>query len=282
MTRIFVLPDCQVRPDVPTEHLDWIGRAICHYSPDVVVCLGDFADMESLSSYKTRREAEGLRYHLDLIATHEAMARLLAPLRKKWGAKLQREGAPRMVMLLGNHENRIERAIAEQPQLDGHIGLSDLKYREAGWEVHDFLELVEIEGVVFSHYFQQQGSGRAVSGMIETRIKNIGFAFVHGHQQGYKSGMIARNNGELVRGIVAGSCYLHTEDYMGQTDSAYWRGCLILNDVRHGQFDVLELSLDYLCRKFGPGLNVWKYMTETYPTLSAHSPWIAQEKRSRT
>ncbi len=63
MTRIFVLPDCQVRPDVPTEHLDWIGRAICHYSPDVVVCLGDFADMESLSSYKTRKEAEGLRYH---------------------------------------------------------------------------------------------------------------------------------------------------------------------------------------------------------------------------
>lgn len=279
MRRHFVIPDVQAKPGAPTDHLEWVGKAIVEYEPDVVVCLGDFADMESLSSYRSKRESEGTRYWTDIICAGEAMDVLLAPLRKKWGQNLSRAGAPRMVMLLGNHENRIQRMVDEQPVLDHTVGMHNLPYGD--WEVHDFLEQVCIDGVTYAHYYEQIGTSRAVSGMIETRVKNIGYPFVQGHQQGLKTGMVARNNGELVRGVVAGSCYLHDEGYMGQTNAGHWRGCLILNDVHHGQFDIMELSMDYLCRRWGTGDHVWKLVKKKYPRIYAKSSWAKAEERMR-
>lgn len=281
MTRHFVIPDCQVKPGVPIEHLEWIGRAIVHYAPDHVIDLGDFADMHSLSSYASRKEAEGLRYLADINAAKEARSVLMEPMRKKWGKQLQRTGAPLLWRLYGNHEQRILRAVEENPQYEGFMSLDNLGDGDAGWTCVPFLEQIELDGVTYSHYFQQAGTSRPVTGMMETRIKNVGYPFVQGHQQGLRVGMIARNNGQLIRGISAGSCYLHTEDYTGQSDSAYWRGCLVLNDVRNGVYELMELSLDYLCREFGPGMHVWQYMTKKYPKLSAHSPWVAQEKLLR-
>ena len=51
--RILVIPDCQVKQGVPLEHLTWAGQAIADYRPDIVVNLGDFADMPSLHNQKT-------------------------------------------------------------------------------------------------------------------------------------------------------------------------------------------------------------------------------------
>lgn len=276
MRRHFIIPDAQVQPGSPTDHLEWIGRAVVEYQPDVLVCLGDFADMHSLSSYKTAIEGEGTRYWSDIVAAQEAMKILLDPVRKRWGRNIDRAGAPRMVMLLGNHEYRIQRAVDSQPVFDKMIGMNNLPYED--WEVFDFLEQVTIDGVTYSHYFQQPGTSRAVAGMIETRVKNIGYPFVQGHQQGLKTGMISRNNGELIRGIVAGSCYLHDEGYMGQTNAGHWRGCLVLNDVHHGQFDTMELSMDYLCRRWGTGDHVWKLLKKKYPKIYRNSSWAKSEE----
>ena len=81
--RILVIPDCQVRQGVPLEHLTWAGEAIVDYRPDVVVNIGDFADMPSLSTHDKpgSKFFEGLRYKTDVEVTKEAMKLLLAPLR---------------------------------------------------------------------------------------------------------------------------------------------------------------------------------------------------------
>ena len=81
--RILVIPDCQVKEGVPLEHLSWAGEAICEYRPDVVVNLGDFADMPSLSSHdiKGSKYFEGLRYKTDINTAKDAMKLLLKPLR---------------------------------------------------------------------------------------------------------------------------------------------------------------------------------------------------------
>lgn len=47
----FILPDVQCKPGVPLDHLTWASNYCIQKKPDVIVCLGDFADMESLSSY---------------------------------------------------------------------------------------------------------------------------------------------------------------------------------------------------------------------------------------
>lgn len=81
--RILVIPDCQVKEGVPLEHLSWAGQAIVDYKPDVVVNIGDFADMPSLSSHdvKGSKYFEGLRYKTDVEVTKKAMQMLLKPLR---------------------------------------------------------------------------------------------------------------------------------------------------------------------------------------------------------
>ena len=39
--RYVVIPDTQVKPGVPTDHLEWAGRYVAEKRPDVVVHLGD-------------------------------------------------------------------------------------------------------------------------------------------------------------------------------------------------------------------------------------------------
>ncbi len=101
--KILVIPDCQVKEGVPLEHLSWAGEAICEYRPDVVVNIGDFADMPSLSSHdvKGSKYFEGLRYTKDVEAVKEAMQKLLAPLRSLQAKQKQNKEKvykPRMVL----------------------------------------------------------------------------------------------------------------------------------------------------------------------------------------
>ena len=51
MTTHMFVPDTQVKPGVPTDHLRWAGRYILERKPDVVIHAGDHWDMESLSSW---------------------------------------------------------------------------------------------------------------------------------------------------------------------------------------------------------------------------------------
>ena len=46
-----IIPDTQVKPNTPTEHLKWAGQYAAEKKPDVIVHIGDHWDMESLSSY---------------------------------------------------------------------------------------------------------------------------------------------------------------------------------------------------------------------------------------
>ncbi len=92
-------------------------------------------------------------------------------------------------------------------------------------------------------------SGRPFSGMIETRLKTIGHSFTQGHQQTLMYGV--RYVGEQSQhGLVAGSCYLHDEDYKGPQGNAHWRGIIICHEVQDGSYDPMFISLDYLCRRY--------------------------------
>ena len=81
MRKHMVIPDCQIKPGHSVQYLKWIGQYIVDKQPDVIVCIGDFADMPSLSSYDTGKKAfEGRTYKADIKAVHKAMDALTAPL----------------------------------------------------------------------------------------------------------------------------------------------------------------------------------------------------------
>jgi hypothetical protein len=237
----FVIPDTQVKPGVPMEHLTWAGKYIAEHAAagDVIVHLGDHWDMSSLSSYdKGKKSFEGRRYKADVEAGNAALALLTKQLE---GLKVERH------LLRGNHEDRITRTIEAEPWLEGVVTLDDLE--SPGWHVHPFLDPLILDDVLYVHYVYNPRNGRPWGGMVPTVLKNVGRSFVQGHRQGLEVALQQLPTGERRRGVVAGSFYQHDEAYLGPQGD-HWRGMLMLTEVQAGDFDLVEVSLDYLRRRY--------------------------------
>lgn len=250
----FVLPDCQIRPGDDVTFLKHIGNYIIDKRPEVIVCLGDFADMPSLSSYDVgKRQFEGRRYKLDISAVHEAMLVLLGPLydlQTQQARNKKKVYTPRLVLTMGNHEQRIQRAVDNDPKMEGVIGLSDLSYENFGWEVVPFLDVIVIDGIAYSHYFTTGVAGRPAS-TANAMLNKKHMSCIAGHQQGLQIATAHRADGQRLTAIIAGSCYEHDEDYMGPQGNKHWRGALMLHEVHDGQFDLMPVSLDFLRKRHG-------------------------------
>lgn len=272
-----VIPDTQTRPETPKDHLSWIGRYALEKMPDVIVHLGDHADMASLSFYdQGKKKAEGRRLTDDIEAAKEGLRALLRPI-DEYNEKQRRtkhsQYRPRKIITLGNHEFRLVRCAEDNPKFDGHIGTHNLEYESFGFEVYPFKEIATVDGVSYSHYFYYPMTGRPISGTIDNRLKNIGFSFIQGHQQVYMVGVKQLNNGKRIRGLICGACYLHDEEYRGPQANGEWRGVFLLHEVRDGDYVLCEVSLDFLCRRY-EGVGVAEFMRDVYPDIYEQSTWM--------
>lgn len=131
---IVMIPDTQVKPGVPTEHLEWAGRYIVDtfkgHSDCTVVHIGDAADMPSLSSYdKGKKAMEGRRYSEDIQAANGGFRLTDRPIAKAKGWK------PRKLITLGNHECVREDARAFTQR--GFVGFKDLEASDDVLSVSD-------------------------------------------------------------------------------------------------------------------------------------------------
>lgn len=246
MKRHFIIPDRQARPGVPLDHNRWFGKAIADYKPDVLIDLGDNADFPSVSTHSMpgSLDKEGQRLSKDIAAAQEA-DRILFKAMGRFRPK-------RMVRLRGNHEDRLDRYLQLNPVLEGLIGL-DLLNDGNDWEIIPFENgapgVVVIDGITYAHYFANPNTGRTIGGTATYKLAAIGSPFVQGHVQGYDIGTRQYATGRVIRGIVAGSAYLHDEPYKGRAN-AHDRCVVVLNEVRNGHFSEMPLTLDYLCRKY--------------------------------
>jgi len=251
--KIFVIPDTQVRPGSDVSHLVAAGRYAVEKKPDTIVCLGDWADMPSLSSYDVGKKSfEGRRYMDDIQAAKNAMAQFLEPIRneqKRLIRNKEKQWNPRLVLTLGNHEARINRAVEEDRKLEGLIKIEDLQYEEFGWEVYPFLEPVAIDGVVFCHYFVSGSMGRPV-GTASALISKKHQSCIAGHQQGRQVAYGTKADGSTITSMIIGSFYSHEEEYMGHQGNKHYRGAVMLHEVKDGSFDEMFLSIDYLKGKY--------------------------------
>lgn len=243
--KIAVIPDTQVKPGQKFKFLFSVGLYIAKQNPDVIVHLGDFADMSSLSSYdRGTKDFEGRRYLADISAATNALQALEDGLEE---GGLYSKCVKHM--LLGNHEDRIARAVQKQPELDGLISLDDLPYRGYGWRVHDFLKVITVGGVAFSHYFVTGIAGRPASSP-RAMLNKQHMSCVAGHQQGFQVHTDYNARGDRVTAIIAGSCYKHSEKYLGPQGNKHWNGVLILHEVKNGSFDLMPVSLNYIEGKY--------------------------------
>lgn len=267
MSRHLLIPDTQCRPGEPRDHLAWAAQAIVDYKPDTVVHLGDHWDMHSLSSYDApgSKSMEGARYVDDIAVGNEGFEMLCKPMeQEQHRLRRNKKGRwnPRKVFLFGNHENRVDRAVALTPKLEGAITRDHMDTRD--FERHDFLERVWQDGVLYSHFFQNSHSSFPIGGSVDNRLNKIGASFVQGHEQGFRYGNRIMGSGKTVHGLVAGSFYPHIETYRGAQGQRHWRGIVVLNEVRDGDFCIMPLTMDYLARHY-TGMSAFTYFTKKYP-----------------
>lgn len=212
-----------------------------------MVDIGDFYDMPSLCSYdKGTKGFEGRRYKADIAAGNEAQDRLLAPIRKA------KKKLPRFVRTLGNHEDRISRAVDRDPVLEGTIGLSDLLSKEYHWEEYPFREIVDVDGIDYSHYFVTGTSGRPVSGehpahmLLTKRFKSSTMG--HDHRLDF---CVRSSGARKLYGLICGNFQDYHADYANQGNSLWSRGVVIKRNVEQGQYDFEWVSMKRLKEVYG-------------------------------
>ena len=245
------IPDVQAKYGEDFTFLKYIGQYLVDKKPDVIIQGGDFVDMESLSSYDVGKKAfEGKRYVKDIEAAKNAMQHLMSPIEQfNLRAKKNKEKQykPRFVLTLGNHEQRILRAIENDPKLEGLIKYEDLPYDD--WEVHDFLKPVFIDGIAYAHYFPTGVAGRPAT-TASALVSKMHMSCIAGHQQGKQVAYGKRPDGSTITCVIAGSCYEHDEGYLDYQTNKHWRGILMMHEVNNGSFDECFVSLPFLKKKY--------------------------------
>jgi hypothetical protein len=153
-------------PDADNIRFDWLGDLIEDIKPDYVVDLGDGADMQSLNSFDTRypQALVAQSYQADIEAYNDAQDRL-------WSRyKLSKKKRPFRIGFEGNHENRIKRALAHDPRLEGSkYGISFSHLQTDHWfdDYHEYVNggpaLVDYDGVLYGHFVSSGNFGSAMS-----------------------------------------------------------------------------------------------------------------------
>lgn len=242
-----VISDIQAKPNVQHDHLEWIANYAVEKRPDVIVQIGDWADMPSLSLYdKGKRCYEGRRYVKDCEAANYSLERFERVLEDYNRANPKTPYNPRKVLTFGNHEHRIERATMLDASLDGKLTLEDLNFKNRGWECHDFLKVVQIDGVQYSHYFISGSMGRPVTSASALLKARSGSATM-GHVQRMD---VAYHPQTQQIGLFAGTSYLHDEDYLGPQGNNAPRQIIMKHEVDNGRYDLMAVSLNFLKKRY--------------------------------
>jgi hypothetical protein len=251
--RHFILPDTQVKPGVPIEHLRWAGEYVAEKKPERIIHIGDHWDMPSLSDYdKGKKSFEGRTYTADIHAGRAAMDEFMHPIRREMDRIVsghRKRWTPSFDFFEGNHEYRVIRAIESDRKLEGLIGRKDFALAPE-WRYHQYLEPRVLDGVVYCHYFTTGVMGKPCTSARALLAKKHQ-SCVMGHVQKRDIAYDYTADGRQITGIFAGTFYQHHEAYLNPQGNRHWRGCWMLHQVNDGEFDEMPISLDYLRRKYG-------------------------------
>lgn len=234
----------------------WAARYALEHRPDVIVHLGDHWDMPSLSSYDSThaKVARGCDILSDIQAGNSALARfdqeIVAFNRRQ---NHRRRYHPRKIMLRGNHEERIQRAIADDPMLSELLAAHPLE--SPGWEVVPFLHVACVDSISYSHFFPRAANGcvmQSKRGAPSARAQVVreGRSATAGHKQGLDVARVTVGGGRVFRGIIAGSFEYEPAEYKSPQGQSYWRGILHKRNVRDGDYDLTEVHFDTLRARY--------------------------------
>lgn len=246
-----IIPDTHATPGKHNERAVYAGRLAAELKPDVIVFIGDAWDMASLSSYdKNKRSAEGRRYNEDIAAGLDFQDKFWAQV-KKTKRKL-----PRRVFLIGNHEQRIERASELNPELYGTISYEDLDLDHYFDDVVHYNGntpgVININGVSYSHYFVSGVLSRPIGGqhpaysLVTKKLTSC----TQGHSHIYDLNIGTAADGSKVMGLVAGVYQDYLSSYAGEAQKLWTSGVTVKRNVEGGMYEPQFISLETLRKTY--------------------------------
>ena len=247
-----IIPDQHAHPNYNNNRANYIGNLIVDLKPDVVINLGDGADMPSLCSYdKGKKSFIGRTYRKDVDAHLDFQDRIWSTVRKA------KKRLPRRVYLIGNHEQRIDRAIEVQPELEGVISYNDLELEK--W--YDTIVhyngatpgAIELDGITYAHYFVTGISGRPVSGehSAYSLLTKQYSSCTAGHSHIFDYCVRTRADGRKIHGLVGGVYQEHSSSFAGEANKLWHPGLVIKRNVEEGSYDLETVSLARLKKMYG-------------------------------
>ena len=247
-----VIPDSHATPGQSNRRAEWIGKLIVDIKPNVVIDLGDTADMASLCSYdRGHKSFQGRTYAKDIESHGDYQDRLWSVVRKS------KKKQPRKVRLIGNHEQRISRAIELSPELEGAISLQDLDLNSYYGEVVDYEGstpgTIAIDGITYAHYLTSGVAGRPISGehLAHSLLTKKFTSCTVGHNHTFDYCIRTSANRKKIMGLCAGVYQEHFSSFAGEANHLWHRGVVIKRNVENGMYDLEWVSIERLKKAYG-------------------------------
>lgn len=252
MSKHLVIGDSHAHYKHNNDRAIWLGRLIRDTKPDVVINLGDTGDLPSLSGYdKGTRAAVGRTYRQDIEAHNDFQEKLWSTVRKG------KKKLPRRVTLIGNHEQRIDRALDSNQALQGAIGYEDLHLDDWYDTVVHYKGgtpgTITLDGILYAHYLVSGVSGRSLGGehIGHSILSKQHTSCVVGHNHLLDYCVRTAANGKKIMALSAGCFFDYEADWAGEMNKLYWRGVCILHNVNQGTYDLETVSIDRIKRDYG-------------------------------
>lgn len=227
--RHLVIPDAHADTlEEPNDRFDWIARMARDRRPDVIVCLGDVADMASLCQYEVKGSvpASGRSFREDIASGRDAIARMTPKPTKTW--------QPKLWLCWGNHENRIDTFRFSDSRLQDICHLKDFGAEDAGWQTVPFEQPIVIDRIAYCHFFTKVAGKNPIRGDYPAQgmLREGHMSCVAGHSHVKDLRENRCWDGGKIFGIHAGCWMERPMHYLPRVSSAgWWRGLFEIERV---------------------------------------------------
>lgn len=247
-----LIPDTHAHYQHHNKRADLLANLIIDLRPDCVVHIGDGPDMPSLSGYdRGKKSFQGRTYKQDIEAWLDFQDRMWYPVKKR------KKKLPDSYYLIGNHEERIDRAIQLQPELEGAIGYQDLELERYWSEVVPYAGrtpgILCIDDIYYAHYFVSGVMGKPVSGErpAYSLITKQYASCTQGHTHTLDTCVRTTVGRQKINGLVCGCFIDYHVDWAGNTQDLWWPGVIVKHNVEGGCYDPQFISLKALQKEYG-------------------------------
>lgn len=255
--KILTVGDCHVTNDQDLSRFDILSQFIMDKRPDHIILMGDFLTLQCLSAWdrNKRRAMEGQRYLLEVEAGNEALDRMLKDM-NEWNDKRKRSKKgqyhPNLVYINGNHEDRLDRYIEQEPTFEGVVEVQkDLRLADRGFKFIPYRSYHWINDIGFTHV--PFNKVREISGVDITRKASLVTvkSCVFGHTHELHISNSHRMGQEHLQQVANVGCFFEEhEKYVEGRMTQYWKGLVMLDSWKPGRYDINTHSLSKLRRVY--------------------------------